>query len=559
MLEKRSTYNLLLVLVALSAMIFINQLAGIFSWQFDFTEEKRYTLHPNVSKMIRELEEPVNIEVFLAGELPNNFKRLQTGINSTLTQFRKEAGSNIQFKFTDPSQAASAQARNQFYRDLMGRGIQPSNVNYSKEGQRIEKLLFPGAIVSYGGRERGVTLLKGNRSATIDEMLNQSVEGLEYELANTIKQLKQSSRKRIGFVTGHNEPDSVELAGFTSAVSENYDLFRLHLPSRRNPITGFDALIIGKPTTAFTEREKYYLDQYIMNGGKLLVFYDALSVDMSQAHGEGTVALPVETNLEDMFFKYGIRLNRDYVADINCGNTPVVTGQVGDQPRIELLPWPYFPIITNFSDHPMVKNLDAIWLRGVSTIDTVKAVGIKKTPLLFSSEYTMKFNPPVRISYNDLQEKLLPERFTGGFQPFAYLLEGQFSSLYQNRFPPAGVDRSTFREKGEPTKILAVADGDLLRNDFNLEDESPLPMGVDPYSQTTYANEDFLMKALDYLLDEDQLLQARNREVKIRPMDRAKIQGPGATLRWFNVFLPLLVIAIAGIIKFYTRSLKYAK
>ncbi len=556
-LGSKQTYRLLVLIFVVTIVIFANQLASFSGFRVDFTEEKRYTLHPSVSSVLEDLSGTVTIEVFLEGELPSNFKRLRDGIENALQQFARVGGANVEYKFTDPSQASSAQARNQFFRSLIDRGIQPSNVNYTQDGQRIEKLIFPGAIITYNGRERGVTLLKGNRSTSIEEMLNQSIEGLEYELANSIKQLQNTSKPRVGLITGHNEPDSSELSGFTNVILENYDLFRINLPERRSRLTGYDAIIIAKPAIRFSELEKYYIDQFVMNGGKLMVFYDALSVDMSQAHGEGTVAIPVETNLEDLFFRYGIRMNRDYIADVNCGNTPVVTGTVGDQPRIELLPWPYFPVISNYGDHPLVRNLDASWFRGVSSIDTVRADGIRKTPLMFTSEYTLKFDPPVRISYNDLDQKLQPEFFTHGVIPVGYLLEGSFTSLYKNRFPPEGADRDSFIEEGSDNKIIVVADGDFIRNDFSLETENPLPMGVDPYSQTTYANGEFVEKALDYLMDDDQLLLARNREIRIRPLDKAKVELEGETWRWVNVAVPLIFIVLLAFVKLYFRKTQY--
>jgi gliding-associated putative ABC transporter substrate-binding component GldG len=295
-----------------------------------------------------------------------------------------------------------------------------------------------------------------------------------------------------------------------------------------------------------------------MRGGHLIAFVDALSVNMQEAEGEGTVALPVETNIEDLFFRYGIRVNRDYLADLNCGNTPVVTGMVGDQPRIELLPCPYFPIITGYQNHPLVRNMDASLFRGVSTMDTVKAIGISKTPLMRTSEYTRVFTPPVRISYNDLQEKLRPEYFTSGRKVVGYLLEGKFTSLYKNRFPPKGFNRDEMIEDGlEESSVIVVSDGDYVRNDFNLESGNPLPMGMDPYSQTTYANGDFLMNALDYMLDDGALMAARNREVRIRPLDRVRVQEDGDYWKWFNMIAPVMAILLLGGVKRLLKKRKY--
>ena len=557
-LDSRRLYFTLLLLIGLLAIILVNQLAGRYRWLIDFTEEGRYSLNPATQATLEKLDEPVYITFYLDGELPSNFKRFQQSIRQMADQFTIYGKQYIQYQFQDPSVAKSSQARNQYYRQLIDRGLQPSNVTYTRDGNKTERLIFPGAIVSMGSRELAVNLLKSNRAMSIDEMLNQSIEALEYEISQAIYQLQSSRTYKVGIVTGHGGPDSTDLAGLTNTILKKYSLFTLDLPAKRSPITGYDALIIVKPQTPFTELEKYYLDQYVMGGGNLMIFMDALSVDLSQADGEGTIAVPVETNLDDLLFKYGVRINKDYVADANCGNTPVVAGMVGNQPRIELLPWPYAPIITNYGDHPIVKNLDASWLRHVSTIDTVKAPGIAKTSLLKTSEFTRVFGPPVRVSYNDLRDKLRPEYFTSGIQNVGYLLEGKFSSLYKNRFPPRGADRSTFVENGQPAKVIVVSDGDFVRNDYDLETDQPLELGVDPYSQTTYANAEFVEQALTYMFDEDGLMLTKNKEVIIRPLDKVKVEQSGDFYRWLNLIGPIVLVIFFGLVKFMVRKKRYS-
>lgn len=556
-LDSPRLYHIQILIIAVLGSILLYQVSDRNTLQIDFTEEKRFTLHPSVNRLVSKLEDPVTIEVFLSGELPSNFKRLQNAIRQKLERFALEADQNIQFKFSDPSIAASTQARNRYYRQLIDKGIQPSNISYVRDGQKTEKLVFPGAILNYRGQEIGITLLKGNRTRSIDEMLNQSIEGLEYELANAIQQLTSGQKRRIGFVTGHNDLDSAELAGFTNAVLSRYELYRIDLRNRQTSLKGYDAVVIGKPSVPFTEEEKFFLDQYVMNGGNMLFFMDALSVNMQEAEGEGTIAVPNELNLDDLLFRYGIRVNRDYVADVNCGNTPVVTGIIGDQPRIELLPWPYWPIVTNYSSHPIVRNLDATWFRGASTIDTVKADGIIKTPLFLTSPYTRVFGPPVRISYNDLNDKLKPEAFTSGPQTLGYVLEGKFTSLYKNRFLPEVVNKQNYQEDGIEAKIVVVSDGDFIRNDFSLENDNPLPMGMDTYSQVKYANEDFLVNALDYVVDDYGLMAARRRELKIRPLDRVKVESSGSFWKWMNIGTPILLVVIFGLAKSFIRKAKH--
>ena len=381
-LNSKGLNRILVVIATLQVVTFIIQTTNTFRVRWDLTEEKRYTISDQSISILKRLKEPLTIESFMSGELPSNFRRFEKSLADLLDQLSVHAGRNLQYKFTDPSIAASAQSRNQFYRSLIDKGLQPTNLTYTKNGERSEKLIFPGVIISYGGRQVAVSLLKGNRASEPEAMINESIEGLEYELISAIETLVRPSRPRIGLIVGHNEPDTSQLAGFTNAILNKYDLFRLDLRDRNQPIVGYDVLVIAKPTEAFTEKEKFWIDQFVMKGGRLLAFVDALSVDVRQAEGEGTIALPYELNLEDLLFKYGVRINRDFVIDFNSGFFPGVLGNIGDQPRIELMPWPFFPVTTNYGDHPLTKGLDGTILKFVSTIDTVRANGIKKTPLV---------------------------------------------------------------------------------------------------------------------------------------------------------------------------------
>ncbi|NQZ77903.1 MAG: Gldg family protein, partial [Ekhidna sp.] len=385
-------------LVVLLSVWLVNQLADRYRVQFDLTEEKRYTISESTKSLLQSLDEQVFFEVYLAGELPSNFERFKNAIGEMLEQFSMESGNRIQYKFTDPAQASNLNARNQFYQSLIDKGIEPSNLNYKNaDGDKMEKLLFPGAIVSKGMDELSVNLINGNSTLNVDLVLNQSIEVLEYELASAIAQIADGRTKRIGYITGHGSPDSLDIAGFRSTILSEYDLFNVSLNGRRE-LNGYDAIVIGKPTQPFSEQEKYLIDQYLMRGGDLLYFIDALSVNMDSAAGDGTVAIPYETNLTDQLFKYGVRINQNFILDINSGQFPVVAGNVGNQPQIQMIPWPFFPVLTNFSKHPSVRNLDAILGRFVSEVDTVKAKGIVKTPLMTTSQYTKLLGPPVKVA-----------------------------------------------------------------------------------------------------------------------------------------------------------------
>ncbi len=547
-----------LVLVIL-VLILIDQLASRYRVRLDMTEEQRYTITAATQEVLSQVQNDLYIEVYLDGELPSNFLRFQKAIRETLEEFSVYTTAKLDYRFIDPSQAESERARNQYYQGLMEQGLQPSNLNLKKEGRQTQIMVFPGMIISSGGQELAVNLLKGSRASSIEEVLNQSIEGLEYEIANGIALVNGNSRKRVGMIYGHNEPDTLDLAGFTNLVLSKYDLFRINLPNRTVPLSGYDLIVMTKPTTPFTESEKYLLDQYLMKGGKLLYFLDALGVNMTEASGEGTIAVPYEINLTDQLFKYGLRINNNYVADLNCGNTPVVAGNIGDQPQINMLPWPYFPIITNYGDHPLVKNMDALQVRFASGIDSVKADGIRKTPLLFTSPNSKVIGAPVRVSYNDLKDELLPEKFTHPKVPIGYLLEGAFQSLYKNRFIPGGFDQSEFRPDGLETKMVVIADGDLIRNELDLETGNPLPLGVDPYTRENYANETLIMNLMEYLMDDSGLIQARAKEIQIRPLDKALVKEQRTMWQVINMVAPLLLLVVFGVLKFYLRKIRHAK
>jgi ABC-2 type transport system permease protein len=548
--------NLLSIVVGILLVWLVHQVAARYRFRLDMTEEKRYSIHPATKSSLRALKEPVFVEVYLEGvDLPPAFQRFNKSIRQILDEF--SIYTDVQYRFVDPHQAVSNEARYQFFQSLTQKGIQPTNLTFTKDGNTTQKLIFPGAMVSVGTREVPVNLLANNKATTRDEAVNQSIEGLEFEFMSAIRQLTES-RKRIGLVLGHGEPDSTQLAGFTGRVLEKFDLFKVRLPQRTEPLKGYDALVIAKPTKPFNEREKYLIDQYIMNGGSVVFFMDALRVsNLDSLDGEGTVALPYNTNLDDLLFKYGIRVNRNYILDLNCGTMPVVTGNIGDQPEIMQLPWPFFPVITRYSNHPSVKGLDASRLQFASTLDTVKAVGVQKTPLLSTSERTKVKSPPVRVAFNDLQGDLRPEYFQQGVFHVGYLLEGNFTSLYKNRMIPKGVRSEGFKPEGVPARIVVIGDGDLIKNDFDPGSGEPLDIGVDPWANVNYANGDLVMRLLDFLTDEDGLVMTRAKEIKIRPLDRARVKEEKTKWRVINMGAPLVLIVFMGLVKFYVRKRKY--
>ncbi len=555
--KSRQTGDWLLLANGLVFVILINLVASNLFFRIDLTEEKRYTIKEPTRKLLADLQEDVYIEVFLEGDLNSQFRRFRKSIKETLEEFRIYSKNKVHYTFTNPSLAISEKARNEFMTDLATRGVQGMRVIDSKQGEHVEKILFPGAVITCNGFERGVMLLKGNRAEGSQEAINQSIEGVEFELANTIDKLARLKRQRIGWIIGHGELDGLNVAGLNNALLEQYDVFKIDLPQKKS-ISDYDALIIVKPTQAFSEQDKFKLDQYIMKGGKVLFLLDELDAVMDSASQDNYYAFPYELKLEDQLFKYGVRINLNLIQDRVAGKYPVVVGEVDNHPKVMQLEWPFFPLVTHYANHPITRNLDATLTRFVSSIDTVKAVGIKKTALLFSSSYSHRAAAPVKIDINDLRKKPNPQYFREGSIPMAYLLEGNFTSLYKNRFVPPGMDSVAPLAISGPTKLIVLADGDVARNDVNPRTGQPLALGFDPIVGYTFANQDLLLNMMSFLTEENGLIAARNKEVKIRPLDQVKIKREGTFWQTLNVAIPLVLMILFGIGKAWVRKRKYA-
>lgn len=551
--KSRKLGDILWLANAVMVIVLINLLASEHFLRIDLTEEDRYSIKDQTRAILQNLDDDVYVEVFLEGDLNADLKRFQRSIVETLEEFGVYSDNKVHYVLTNPTAAAGKKAQTEFMADLAARGVEPRNVIDTKNGQRSEKIIFPGVIVSYGGAETGVTLLKGNKA----RMINQSVEGIEFELASAIDKLTNTDRKRIGILTGHGELDSLAIASISNDLLEAYDVFNVSLENK-NTITNYDALIIAKPVIAFSEPDKYKLDHYIVQGGNVLFLLDRLNVSMDSASREDYFALPYDLNLDDLLFKYGVRINPVLVEDESSSLYPIVTGQAGGKPQFNMMNWPFFPLINHYADHPITRNLDAVLLKFVSSMDTVKADGIRKTPLLATSAASKSVAAPVKVSVNDLRKESEAGGFTAGNIPVGYLLEGTFPSLYKNRFAPEGVAPSSAPVKARAARLIVIADGDIIRNEINPRSGQPQPLGFDPFSNYTFANRDLLMNAVAYLTEQNGLIQARNKQVKIRPLDREKIRSEKTTWQVFNLVLPLVILIAYGAVRSYWRRKKYA-
>ncbi|UOQ99711.1 gliding motility-associated ABC transporter substrate-binding protein GldG [Hymenobacter sp. 5317J-9] len=555
----RKQRDLLAFAAVLGGLLLFNFIAQRFFFRVDLTEEKRYTMSDATKKLLRDLKQPVTITVYLTGDFPPAFRRLEQGVRETLNEFQVYGGANLNYIFIDPSAGGTEAARNAFYTTLFKKGLKPTNLGATENGKRVEKIIFPWAVVSVGGKDRNVLLLRGNQAAPADVRLNQSIEGLEYELASTIRTLVPALRKRIGVIEGHGELTNAQAGDILGTWQQQYDVFRVTL-NKVKDLSALDAVVVAQPKSPYTEDEKFKLDQFITNGGRALFFVDALRVDLDSVSRNGVaLATPYNLNLDDLFFKYGLRLNQNLLLDLNSGQIPLVTGMDGNKPKIEPMPWQLYPLINKFSPHPITRNLDAVYLKFVGNMDTVKATGIRKTALMTTSRYTRVLPAPVPINFNDARLEPNPKLYQKGFQPVAYLLEGQFTSLFANRARPGTLQFQPEKPaNAKPSKILVVSDGDFIRSDIDPKTGNPYRLGFDRLANTEFANRELVLNATDYLLDETGLIAVRGKQITLRPLDKVKLAEQRRRWQLLNLGAPLLLLGVFGAVRSWRRKRRYA-
>lgn len=556
--KSRRGSDILKFIAWVAGFILLNVLASNFFFRLDLTEDKRYTIAPVTKQMLGSLENEVVVDVYLEGDFPAGFKRLQQSVRETLDEFQIYSGGNLRYNFIDPNEISDEQQRNEFITNLAKKGITPTNLRATEEGKQVERLVFPGAIVRYNGKETAVNLLKGNLAASPDERLNQSVEGVEYELASAVRKMAFQGNKVIGYLTGQGELEMQQVTDLLGSLQEYYRVARGELGEIPS-LEGLDLVIVAKPTSQFTEVDKYKIDQFIMKGGKAVFFVDALNANMDSVGAGGMFAVPYNLNLEDLLFRYGVRLNPTMVMDLNSGFIPLVTGYAGDRPQTEMINWRFYPLLNNFSQHPVTRNLDAVYTKFVGTIDTVKAEGIKKTPLVFTSPYSRILEPPVPITLEEARMEVNPELFQDGPKPVGFLLEGAFTSLFRNRLAPAGVQDTKVKEQGVPTKIAVFSDGDLVRNEINTRTGQAYELGFDRYNNITFANRDLAMNTIHYLLDSEGLINVRSKEIVLRPLDKVRVREEKTYWQLLNLVAPIVLLGVFGVSRYYLRKRKYER
>lgn len=550
--KKQNLKQLGLILVAIIAL---NIAGNFFFKRFDLTQDKRYTLSQSTLDLIKKIEQPLVIDVFLDGQFPPEFKRLQGETRQILEEFRAY-NSNIIFNFTDP--LGDETKAEQFATELISLGFSPTNIQSTKNGKKSQIQIFPWAIANYGQKSVRVPLLVNNFGNNKDENISKSVQLLEFAFADAVTKLATNEKKKIAVLKGNGELNDKYLADYVLNLKEYYLIGEFNLDSLANDqnktlqnLEHFDAAIIAKPSEAFTDSEKYILDQFVMNGGKTLWLIDNVVADLDNLQNESQSALvyPRELNLDDMFFKYGVRINYNLVQDLL--STPITAqSEKGEFP----IDWLYSPIIKSTENHPINKNVNLVKLEFASQIDTLKN-NIKKTVLLKSSPQSKVAGAPLEMGLYQFMEELNEAEFQKGNQTLGVLLEGKFSSAFKNRVKPFPLNKGL--DDGKENKMIVIADGDIVN--YMYVNKKPLVNGLDQWTQQIYGNKDFLMNAMNYLLDDNGLINIRGKNIELALLDTQKVSENYRFTQFITVGLPIIILALFGLVFTFLRKRAYSK
>jgi ABC-2 type transport system permease protein len=555
-------------------LILINIIGSFGFFRIDLTSEKRYTLNSATKALLDDVEDVMFFRIYLDGNLPPAFQKLKLETRQMLDEFRAY-NPKIQYKFIDPSENEDRKVRQQVYEQLEGKGLYPIEVRMDEGDNRSQMRIFPGALVGYlEYPEIPMTMLMPQLTKSPEEQINSSIQNLEYTLANTVRRLTRKVKPRIAIIRGQGQLEPQFIADLAGSLAQHYHISNFNIreftpdtltgevsiEAQLQRLKAYDAAIIAKPTKPFTDLDLLLIDQFIMSGGKSLWFVDAVAATMdslSQASSFLATPLLEELNLRNLFFKYGARINTNLVKDL-------VAAGVNDRRSINR--WVYFPMVMPQVKHPITKDLNAIKFEFASTVDTVLAPGIEKTFLLKSSPYARSVSTPHIVSLASLYQQPRDEEYQSSFLPMAVLLEGAFESYYRSRIVPrdASGNRFNIKQKSVPTKILLVGDGDLVKNQLNvinpnLPRNAPLPLGFDQFTNTEYGNKDFVLNAVDYMLDDMGLISIRSRELKLRLLDSRKVKSEKLTWKILNTAIPIGAVFLFGL--FYTtiRKRRYSK
>lgn len=552
-------------------------LLSYFFFKLDLTEEKRHSLTPATKEMLANLNDQLFIRCYLHGEFPAEFKRLENTIKERFDEFRDYSNGQIDYEFIDPYESGDQKIINETFKALDEKGLSFSNISFNEKGAQSSKLIWPAAIVEYQGREYPIQFLKTESPVATDRMVNTSVNNLEYELANGLRKITRKDKPAIAVLTGHREIAGINLADFIFGLRENYDVEPVRIDSQISAFSDkaeamtlrtnrYAALVVAGPDSTIGDKDRFVIDQFIMNGGKVLWMLDALKINMdSLRSAETTMAVSNENGVYEMLFEYGVRLNRSLVIDFQGAPIILDNGPMGNQRAYTDRTNYYAPLILSSANtHPITANLDPIKLEFAGSLDSVNASSdVIKTPLLKSSPLSKELRAPVRV---DLQLLAFgQEYFENGATPertMAMVMEGKFPSAFRDQTPDAikKDPNIAFRDKSLTTKMIVIADGDMAYNDVDMRSGKPMPiaLGYDPqFRRVLFDNKEFLMNCMNYLLDDQALISVRSRTIELRKLAEDKIQTSAGLIKAINTAVPIVVIFLLGVVQYVWRKKRW--
>jgi gliding-associated putative ABC transporter substrate-binding component GldG len=557
--------NWLQFLTAVAGIILVASVSSFLRLRYDLTEDKRFTLSEPTRHVLSHLKNDIYIQVYLDGDIPIPLKRLKRSVGEMLDEFRIASGRKIDFEFINPSGGKDAKQRETLYQTLENKGLNPINLHSGDaEGGLSQKIIFPGMIVNYNGIEVPVNFLNNNPSISSEQNILHSVEGLEYEMIQTIATLSSDTINKVAFIEGHGEIPEIETADITMNLARFFTIDRGVIGGKPGVLDKYAAVIIAGPEKVFNESDKLVLDQYIMNGGKVLWLIDEVAVNSdSLVYGE-TVGLYRPLNIEDQLFRYGARINPAIVQDIECVQIRLMVMSGGTRQQVVPAPWVYYPLLKPSANHPITRNLNRVEGEFVNYIDTVGLdPAIRKSILLSTSEFSRTISPPVMISLKEAELIPAEKDFNKANLPVAVLLEGIFPSAFKNRMVGNLTDDKNLRIRSESkeTRMIVIADADIIRNEVKRSgsNETPLTLGKDKYTEQLYGNRDFLINCLNWLVDKNGIMELRSRELRLRLLNAQMIKSERFKWQMINIAGPIIIVILAALLYSYFRRKKYTR
>lgn len=574
-MKKKHSDKARIVTEALLGVVFFILLGYLSSFvflRFDLTEEKRHTLTPTTIEMLSELDDVLYVKVFLDGDFPADYQRLQQAVKEKLDEMRAYAGDNVQYEFINPSADPDLKAREAMYGELVEKGLFFTSLQIRKKDGLEEKIIFPGALISYRDKEIPLQILRNQQRVTDAEMVNRTINNLEYAFVNAFFLLQSNERQKVGILQGHGELAPIAMRSFQNELLRYYDVDYVEINGQIDALSRnvagegkrknrYAALVIAKPLSAFSEQDKFIIDQFIIRGGKALWMVDAMQVSLdSLLTSDVTMATPLRLNLDDMLFNYGVRLNKDLLIDRTCAPIALRTGPKGNE-REELFPWYFQPILIPNAPHPITANVDPVLTDFIGSMDTVEVPGIIKRIVLTTSEYTRIMKSPVRVSFNIVS--IDPDFGSSNrpHQPVGVLLEGSFKSNFANRLPPEFYQERLldFEEKGVFTRMMVISDGDIARNIVSPDSMRFRELGYDPtLKRNMYGNRDLLINAVNYLMGDERLINVRSRSVALRKLNDEVITSHRLYWQVVNIALPVVIVVLLGTALWAWRRRRFA-